>query len=163
MTPLRAGAQYRQVYRSDVKGRIPIIKGLGLIRVQWGGPWTKPGVPMRVRYRHTHWAAIRNNNTEVFDINAMCVGGWMKTSEWEYQLIPWLIKECVPKADGSWWITHALEVTQNDRRSGTAAEAGVACKDDVRVFINGQLRGVAAVAWIAWFGNPFMSSPAYKL
>lgn len=109
----RAGAQYRQVYRSDVKGRIPIIKGLGLIRVQWGGPWTKPGVPMRVRYRQTHWAAIRNNNTEVFDINAMCVGGWMKSSEWEQQLIPWLIKECVPKADGSWWITHALEVTQN--------------------------------------------------
>ena len=117
----RAGAKYRQVYRSDVPGRIPMMQ-LGLIRVQWGGPWTKPGVPMRVRYRQTHWAAIRNNNSEVFDINAICVGGWMKTTEWEWQLIPWLIKECVPKADGSWWITHALEVTPNNQLSDGPAE-----------------------------------------
>lgn len=112
----RAGAKYRQVYRSDdPKGRIPKIQH-GLMRVQWGGPWTKPGVPMRVRYRHTHWVALRNDNAEVFDVNATCVGGWMKATEWEWQLIPWLIKECVPKGDGTWWPTHALEVTPNALR-----------------------------------------------
>ena len=39
------------------------------------------------------------------------------------------------------------------QRSGTVAGSGVACNDDVRVFINGQLRGVAAVACIVWFDD----------
>ena len=109
----RAGAEYRQVYRSDdPKGYVPKIKH-GLMRVQWGGPWTKQGVPMRVRYRQTHWLALRNNSEQVFDINAICVGGWMNALEWENQLVPWLIKECVPKGDGTWWPTHALEVLKN--------------------------------------------------
>lgn len=106
----RAGATYRQVYRSDnPEGRAPQIR-LGLMRVQWGGPWTRPGVPMRVRYRQTHWVALRNNNEEVFDVNATCSGGWLKAAEWEWQLIPWLIKECVPKGDGTWWPTHVIEI-----------------------------------------------------
>lgn len=104
------GLEFKQIYRSDRElGGLPIIKN-GLLRVQWGGPWTKPGVPMRARYRHTHWVAVRKHSFEIFDINAMCVGGWLPESEWSMQLVPWLIKECCPKGDGTWWVTHGIEV-----------------------------------------------------
>jgi hypothetical protein len=88
----------------------------GLVRVQWGGPWTAPGVPVRARYRHTHWIAIRQGPGdpypgEVFDINAVCVGGWLDWDEWRLGLVPWLLEQCAPRADGTWWPTHCWEVT----------------------------------------------------
>ena len=99
---------YRQVYRGDdPTAQMPRLAH-GLVRVQWGGPWTKPGVPMRVRYRHTHWVAVEGGH--VFDINAICVGGWIPYAEWATQLVPWLIRECCPKGDGTWWPTHAIEI-----------------------------------------------------
>lgn len=112
-----------------VDNREPAYPTFGLVRVQWGGPWTRPGVPMRARYRHTHWVAMRMiaattwragsrpmpttprwSDREVFDINAMCVGGWLSWNEWSRELVPWLIKECQPKADGTWWPTHCWEI-----------------------------------------------------
>lgn len=106
----RCGADYRMVFRRDEPTSHPVIDH-GLVRVQWSGPWTKPGVPMRVRYRKTHWAAVREKSTEAFDVNAMMYGGWLPYLLWSSKLIPWLIKECVPKGDGGWWITHGIEVT----------------------------------------------------
>lgn len=89
----------------------------GLMRVQWEGPWTAPGVPMAARYRYTHWVAIdrvqRNDPlfmADVFDVNAACVGGWIPWKEWDTQLVPWLLKECHPKATGGWWPTHCWQV-----------------------------------------------------
>lgn len=85
----------------------------GLVRIQWEGPWTKPGVPMRVRYRHTHWIGVRQRpglTAAVFDINAMCVGGWIDEDEWCESLVPWLLNEVEPKADGRWHRTHVLKV-----------------------------------------------------
>ena len=82
-----------------------------LIRVQWAGPWTEPAVPMVARQRHTHWIACRhvgNGTAEVFDVNATCCGGWMPLVEWELMLVPWLLRECEPKADGRWWQTHRV-------------------------------------------------------
>lgn len=85
---------------------------VGLVRVQWGGPWTAPGVPVRARYRHTHWIAVRGEEAkrEAFDVNAMCVGGWIPFAEWFDQLVPWLLKQCEPRANGLWWPTHCWEV-----------------------------------------------------
>lgn len=103
------GARWRQTYRSDEPLGMPIVR-YGLMRIQWGGPWTKPGVPIRARYRQTHWVAVRDNSAEVFDVNAMCSGGWLKEAEWALQLMPWLRRECCPKGDGTWWPTHVLEV-----------------------------------------------------
>jgi len=84
----------------------------GLVRVQWSGPWCEPGVPMRARYRHTHWVATdaRGGYRRVFDINATCAGGWICYDEWNMQLVPWLLSQCQPKADGKWWPTHSVEM-----------------------------------------------------
>ena len=87
----------------------------GLARIQWEGPWTNPGVPIRARYRHTHWvgASIRDRDAAVgiFDINAMGNGtGWCSLDNWRNVIVPWILKECVPRAAGGWYLTHAIEV-----------------------------------------------------
>lgn len=100
-------------------GTNPIYPTFGLVRVQWGGPWTKPDVPVQVRYRHTHWIAVRKVDTddetrrEAFDVNAICEGGWLPWSEWADQLVPWLLKQAEPKGDGRWWMTHGWEIVRN--------------------------------------------------
>jgi hypothetical protein len=88
----------------------------GLVRIQWEGPWTAPGVPMRVRYRHTHWVGceIGRTSTGIFDINCMNNGsGWVSLKEWSEVLVPWLLAESEPKADGKWHITHAIQVEKS--------------------------------------------------
>jgi hypothetical protein len=88
----------------------------GLVRIQWHGPWTKPGVPPRVAYRHTHWVASCRHVPEggaleigVFDINCMASHGWVALDDWRDKVVPWLTED-MPRADGQWHITHALEV-----------------------------------------------------
>jgi hypothetical protein len=90
----------------------PLLDGTFLMRVQWGGPWCNDGVPMAARYRHTHWVACWNNQPAqyIFDVNAMCAGGWLHELEWHQQLAPWLIKQCEPKGDGKFWPTHSLRL-----------------------------------------------------
>lgn len=107
------GIPYGKCYRGDVPA--PFLNPyprFGLVRIQWGGPWTRPGVPMRVRYRKTHWVACRGDNVtrEIFDVNAMGDGGWLPFASWATRLIPWLIKECVPDGNGTWWPTHGIEL-----------------------------------------------------
>jgi hypothetical protein len=89
----------------------------GLARIQWGGPWTKPGVPIAARYRRTHWVGSCRDGAEhmVFDVNATWFGGWLPFAEWSGQLVPWLLREVEPKADGAWWITHSVEVARTSR------------------------------------------------
>jgi hypothetical protein len=85
----------------------------GLARVQWEGPWTAPGVLIAARYRHTHWVASRREEGKepfIFDVNAMCAGGWIGLTEWSTQLVPWLLRECEPKANGRWHLTHSVEI-----------------------------------------------------
>jgi hypothetical protein len=109
------GIPFERVFQCTGPTRVPWsdqnLPEFGLMRVQWGGPWTNEGVPMRARYRHTHWVAIdRAHPTRVFDVNAVCVGGWIPWSEWVTQLVPWLLKEVAPKANGEWWPTHCWQV-----------------------------------------------------
>jgi hypothetical protein len=88
----------------------------GLARIQWEGPWTKPGVPIAARYRHTHWVAsmaIEGEEQNIFDVNCMSVGGWVPLSEWAGSVVPWLLGQCEPKADGRWHITHCIEIERD--------------------------------------------------
>lgn len=100
--------------------RDAVYPDYGLVRIQWAGRWTNPGVPIRVRYRHTHWIGIRNvivNGVmmrEAFDINAMCDGGWISWAEWSRSLVPWLLPQVDPQADGRWWPTHCLAIDPDD-------------------------------------------------
>jgi hypothetical protein len=111
----RLAIRWHQVRDLDVPFGDPGVPWpkFGLCRVQWCGPWTAFGVPPRVAYRHTHWVAaqtVPGIERHVFDVNAMCVGGWIPESEWSGSLVPWLLKECEPKSDGKWFLTHVIEV-----------------------------------------------------
>ena len=86
--------------------------GYGLVRVQWEGPWTDPGVPMVARYRYTHWigAEIGRNSIGVFDINCLANGtGWCALADWSETIVPWLL-EGYPRATGKWHLTNAIEI-----------------------------------------------------
>lgn len=91
----------------------------GLVRIQWAGPWTRPGVPIPARYRHTHWVATHIGDPGigrgVFDINAIEAGGWIPFWAWKDRLVP-LILESVPRSSGDWWPTHSIEL--EDRSVG---------------------------------------------
>lgn len=85
----------------------------GLARIQWHGPWTEPGANPRWAYRQTHWVGARRDGSmavEVFDINAMQVGGWISLDVWRTRVVPWLLREAVPRASGGWSIAHTVEI-----------------------------------------------------
>lgn len=106
------------------------VKGFpryGLARIQWEGPWTQPGVPMRVRYRHTHWVGTMALacRTAIFDINCLAAAnGWVGFKDWHEKLVPWLLAACEPKANGGWHITHSIEIFRPafDRTESTAVK-----------------------------------------
>lgn len=107
---------HRIIYRSDTLNPEALWPKFGLVRIQWAGPWTKAGVQMRVRYRKTHWIAVRDcvdgepiGQRMVFDINAVNEG-WLTMYVWRTQLVPWLLPLAVPNASGVWWPTHCIEV-----------------------------------------------------
>ena len=74
----------------------------------------RAGVPPRAAYRHTHWVGVnaRNSgNIGIFDVNALGNGtGWCALQDWIDDIVPWILKECEPRADGGWYITHAVEI-----------------------------------------------------
>ncbi len=94
----------------------------GLVRVQWEGPWTAPGVPMAARYRHTHWVGAMyladGEEQMIFDINCLKeMGGWVPLAMWESSVVPYILKYCEPKANGLWHPTHVVEVTRAGKLS----------------------------------------------
>lgn len=110
------GVQFRRTFETVREPTFDALKwpAFGLVRIQWAGPWTREGVPIRARYRATHWVGYRSGTgsdvDQVFDVNAICVGGWLPFPEWAGELVPWLLKQCQPKANGKWWPTHCWDL-----------------------------------------------------
>ena len=91
----------------------------GLARIQWEGPWTLPGVPLRARYRYTHWVGCRHGRASIgiFDINCINNGtGWVSLEDWRAAVVPSLVA-LDPRANGRWHVTHSIEV---ERAKATA-------------------------------------------
>lgn len=107
----RLGVRFEVTIRADAPGEAMGWPAFGLCRIQWGGPWTKPGVPMRARYRRAHWiaACCARDSVGVFDVNALNSGGWISFEDWKRVILP-AILEMHPRADGTWWVTHGIEV-----------------------------------------------------
>jgi len=85
----------------------------GLARVQWEGPWTRPGAPAVAAYRHTHWIGACDrrdpDGVRIFDVNAIDVGGWIGLGVWVASIVPSLTRR-IPRASGAWHLTHVVEV-----------------------------------------------------
>jgi hypothetical protein len=107
----------------------PLWPEFGLVRVQWAGPWTRLGVPIRARYRHTHWIAScirhgRAGSHGVFDVNCVNSGGWVHFADWAVVVVPHLLKCCEPRASGHWWLTHCLEIDPETLPASVLAPGG---------------------------------------
>lgn len=79
----------------------------GINRVQWEGPWLRPGVPPIVAYGYTHW--IAQSGGKVF-CSATGLIGWVPISEWKV-LIAKVCRDEIKRCTG-WHVTdhYAFEV-----------------------------------------------------
>lgn len=77
-----------------------------LVRVQFCGPWTKPGSNPKWAYRQTHWIATWRELWDwmVFD----CNGGVRLFESWQSDILPHLTP---PRGDGGWFPTHCWTIT----------------------------------------------------
>ena len=70
----------------------------GINRIQWEGPWLKPGVPPAAAYKHTHWVAHW--------------AGWVLCTAVEsYRWVPvaWWA-EVLKHSGEAWHVTHHYEL-----------------------------------------------------
>lgn len=105
----RAGARYTDVER---------VRLLGLVRIQWVGPWCDPGVDPRAAYRYTHWIGMRcagqpgpghlGEGMLVYDATP---NRWIELAEWA-RWCPSLY----PKRATGWRMSTAIEVHERERR-----------------------------------------------
>lgn len=86
----------------------PTFPSYGLVRIQWGGPWLKPGVPIAARYTYTHWIATLNDNGDmwVYDVNS----GWVSRRYWEDIVVPSILTH-IKRSTHDWYPTHRWELS----------------------------------------------------
>jgi hypothetical protein len=103
----RAGIKYQ---RSSKLKTQDLCEGIN--RLQWEGPWLRPGVPPAAAYGYTHWVAAAEGR--VF-CTATAVIGWMPRKEWERRIatVCQEIKRCT-----GWHVTdhYAFEVLAKGAR-----------------------------------------------
>lgn len=82
--------------------------GVGLVRIQWGGPWIIDGKPARWAARASHWVApqrVGGSRLNIFDIN----GGLRSYESWAQEVVPAIVAS-IKRADGTWSISHSWEI-----------------------------------------------------
>lgn len=79
----------------------------GLVRIQWGGPWTITGANPRWAYAYTHWVASFAAEAAdlIFDVNS----GLTTRELWAAEVPPAITAE-IRRATGEWWATHIWHV-----------------------------------------------------
>lgn len=89
----------------------------GIIRVQWGGPWMDEKAHWTEKLWHSHWISCINESKPgedleiwVCDINCTILGGWVSYEQWALAVVPWLLENLEQKSDGTWFITHVIEI-----------------------------------------------------
>lgn len=86
-----------------------------LVRIQWEGPWTAPGMNARWAYGATHWVWAQywvpdlrqHGRLWIFDINQ----GWAPAEYWERETVP-LIVANVKRATRGWYATHSWTIAR---------------------------------------------------
>jgi hypothetical protein len=85
-------------------------QSLSLVRIQFTGPWTAPGMNPKWAYWHTHWIAAWREvssmmlSATVFDVN----GGIRLLTDWEDKILPALASG--QKRDGGYFPTHVWRI-----------------------------------------------------
>lgn len=72
----------------------------GLAMIQFTGPWTRPGVPVRVACQYRHWVAVEAGL--VWDAN---LEDWISREDWGR----WVVELLPAKSDG-WTIARGYEI-----------------------------------------------------
>lgn len=82
-------------------------QGICLVRIQFLGPWMKPEVNPKWRYRQTHWIAAWKVGASicVFDVNC----GIIRYDQWETGVLPVLV-EAIPRATLGYETTHVWHI-----------------------------------------------------
>jgi hypothetical protein len=78
---------------------------MSLVRIQWTGPWTAPGMNPRWAYGYTHWVAAWCPAGTSLELVFDCNGGVCERGSWEREIVPLITRE-VKRADGGWRPTH---------------------------------------------------------
>lgn len=96
------GREWRGV--ADPSPALMFHERIALVRIQWSGPWTKPGANPRWAYTHTHWIATwkgQDAGNVLFDVN----GGLYPFDDWKKSIVPMIVSH-IQRADGGWSPTH---------------------------------------------------------